>query len=128
MPRDPLAALARLRRLETAEAQRRLGTAFARLDGAEHRIAAAAASLTGEAAGPAGDYALWLRRGLAERDRALIARGLAEAGVATAQALLAEASAAERALAQLRDARLREGRQRQSRRRQAALDEVARRT
>lgn len=127
MARDPLVALARLRRLETTEAQRRLGAAFARLDGTEHRIAAAAASLTGEATGIAGDYALWLRRGLAERDRALIAHGLAEAGAATAQALLAEASAAERALAQLRAARLREERQRQARREQAALDEVTRR-
>ena len=128
MPRDPLLALARLRRLETTEARRRLGAAFARLDDAERRSAAAAASLTGEAAGIAGDYAAWLRRGLAERDRALIARGLTEAGAATAQGLLAEANAAERALALLREARLRAARQRQARRRQAALDEVTRRT
>ena len=128
MPRDPLAALARLRRLETTEAKRRLGDAFHRLDGAERRIAAAAASLPGEAAaGVAGDYALWLRRGLAERDRAMIARGLAEAGAATAQALLAEASAAERALAQLREAQRQAARQRQARRQQAALDDIAQR-
>ena len=128
MARDPLVALARLRRLETTEATRRLGDAFHRLDTADRRVAAAAASLTGEAAaGIPSDYATWLRRGLTERDRAGIARGLAEAGTATAQAHLAEANAAERALDQLREAKLRAARQHEARRAQAALDEVTRR-
>jgi hypothetical protein len=95
MASDPLRALARLRRLETDAAKRRLGEAFGRLATAEAREDAAAGALRREAAagGPA-DYGLWLRRGLAEQDRAALARGFAESAAATARALLAEARAA----------------------------------
>ncbi|MDN3567071.1 hypothetical protein ACFQY5_07725 [Paeniroseomonas aquatica] len=126
MARDPLGALARLRRLETTEAKRRLGEAFHRLGAAEARVAEASARLQAEtvAAAPA-DYAAWLRRGLAERDRAGIAHGLARAGAATAQAVLAEARAAERGLDALREARQAAAAQGAERRAQALLDEAA---
>lgn len=126
MPRDPLQALARLRRLETTEAKRRLGEAFGRVAAADQRQAEAAAALVQEAAGPApGDYATWLRRGLAERDRAELARSLAESGAATAQAVLAEARAAERGLESLREARAATAARQAARRDQAALDEAS---
>ena len=126
MARDPLPALARLRRLETDAARRRLGEAFGKLTAAEQRAADAGAALRAEAiaAAPA-DYAAWLRRGLAERDRAQLTRGFAETGAATAQAVLAGARAAERGLEALRDARRQAAASRAARKAQAALDEAA---
>ena len=100
MPRDPLAVLARLRRLETEAARRRLGEAFGRLAGAEARAAEANVALTRQATlGMPTDYGSWLTRGLAERDRADRARGFAEATAEAAAAALGEARAAERGLA-----------------------------
>ncbi len=126
MPRNPLLALARLRRLETTEAKRRLGDAFHRLGMAEDQVAEAAAALQAEmAAALPAEYAAWLRRGLAERDRAGIAHGLARTGAATAQALLGEAWAAEQGLDSLQAARKAAASQAAERRAQAMLDEVA---
>ncbi len=126
MANDPLRALARLRRLETDAAKRRLGEAFGRLATAEAREDTAAGALRREAAagGPA-DYGLWLRRGLAEQDRAALARGFAESAAATARALLAEARAAERGLEALREARRTAAARLAGRREQAALDDAA---
>ncbi len=126
MANDPLRALARLRRLETDAAKRRLGEAFGRLASAEAREDAAAEALRREAAagGPA-DYGLWLRRGLTEQDRAALSRGFAETAAATARALLAEARAAERGLEALRDARRTAAARLAGRRAQSALDDAA---
>jgi hypothetical protein len=125
MANDPLRALARLRRLETDAAKRRLGEAFGRLATAETREDAAAEALRREAAaGDPADYGLWLRRGMAERDRAMLAHGFAETGAATARALLAEARAAERGLEALREARRSALVRRAGRRAQAALDDA----
>ncbi|MDB5372206.1 MAG: hypothetical protein JWP04_848 [Belnapia sp.] len=126
MAGDPLRSLARLRRLETTEAKRRLGEAFGRLAAADQRVVEAAAALVRETAGAApDDYATWLRRGLAERDRAALARGLAQSGTAAAQDLLAEARAAERGLETLRQARAKLAARLALRQAQAALDEAA---
>ena len=125
MARDPLLALARLRRLETDAARRRLGEAFARLAAAEQRVADAAAALQAEATAAPADYAAWLRRGLAERDRARLSHGFAETGAATTQAVLAGARAAERGLEALRDAKRQAAASRAARKAQAALDEAA---
>jgi flagellar biosynthesis chaperone FliJ len=125
MQRDPLAVLARLRRLETEAARRRLGEAYGRLAGAEARVAEAGAALTreGTLALPT-DYGTWLARGLAERERADRARGFAEATATAAAASLGEARAAERGLEMLREARAERARQRGQRRAQALLDEA----
>jgi flagellar biosynthesis chaperone FliJ len=125
MARDPLAVLARLRRLETETARRRLGEAYGRLAGAEARAAEAGAALTRQGTlGLPTDYGTWLTRGLAERDRADRARGFAEATAAAAAASLGEARAAERGLELLREARAERAQQQARRRAQALLDEV----
>ncbi|GGC34903.1 hypothetical protein GCM10011504_11630 [Siccirubricoccus deserti] len=125
MPRDPLAVLARLRRLETEAARRRLGEAYGRLAGAEERAAGAGAALTREGTlGLPSDYGTWLTRGLAERDRADRARGFAEATATAAAASLGEARAAERGLEMLRKARAERARQRVQRQAQLLLDEA----
>lgn len=126
MPRDPLAALARLRRLDTDEARRLLGEANARLAVAEARAAAAAAALVEEAGpGGEGDYGRWLARGLAERDRALRAAGFAAESARIASQGLAERRAAERATEQLRESRAEWARRKAARHAQARLDEAA---
>lgn len=126
MPRDPLAALARLRRLDTDEARRLLGEANARLAVAEARAAAAAAALVEEAGpGGEGDYGRWLARGLAERDRALRAAGFAAESARIARQGLAERRAAERATEQLRESRAEWARRKAARHAQARLDEAA---
>lgn len=126
MPRDPLAALARLRRLDTDEARRLLGEANARLAVAEARAAAAAAALVEEAGpGGEGDYGRWLARGLAERDRALRAAGFAAESARIARQGLSERRAAERATEQLRESRAEWARRKAARHVQARLDEAA---
>lgn len=126
MPRDPLAALARLRRLETDEARRVLGEANAHLAKAEIRTVSATAALAEEAGpGGEGDYGRWLGRGLAERDRAARAVGFAAESAGIARQGLAERRAAERAIEQLREARAEEARRKIARRAQAQLDEAA---
>jgi uncharacterized tellurite resistance protein B-like protein len=124
MARDPLARLARLRRIETEAARRRLGQAAGRADDAKAREAAAGAALTEERAAHAGDYATWLPRGLAERDRAAVARRIAEAALAETRLALGEARAAERAVELLQEARAEAAACRAARRAQALLDEA----
>lgn len=126
MPRDGgLAALARLRRLETAEAQRRLAVQAGREAAAAEHLATAAAALRGEHAADAEAWRLWLPRGLAERDRAGLAREQEAARRQAAQDLLVEARAAERAVEWLRERRAAEARRAAERRAQALLDEAA---
>jgi hypothetical protein len=129
MARDPLAALARLRRLESDAARRVLGEANTRLAAAEARAASASAALAAEARpGGEGDYGRWLLRGLAERDRANRAAGFATDSAELAQQGLAECRAAERALGLLREARAAASRRKALRRAQALLDEAAARS
>ncbi len=129
MARDPLAALARLRRLESDEARRVLGEANTRLAVAEARVASAAAALGAEGR-PGGeeDYGRWLTRGLAERDRAARTAGFATESAEIARQALAEGRAAERALEQLREARAEAARRKALRRTQSLLDEAAARS
>ncbi|WP_149540002.1 hypothetical protein [Siccirubricoccus phaeus] len=125
MPRDPLAVLARLRKLDTETARRRLGEAYGRLGAAETRAEAATAALTTQAGhGMPADYGTWLTRGLAERDRAQRAVGVAERVATAAAAALGEARAAERGLEKLREARAAAKAKRAVRKAQALLDEA----
>jgi hypothetical protein len=126
MARDPLATLARLRRLAVSEARRDLAEALAAEDAALARATAAEAALTDEAetAEPAA-YAAWLPRGLAEA-RAEAAKAEAAARAAERQRLaLAEARAAERAVELLAAKRAAEAAKAADRRAQAMLDEAA---
>ena len=94
---DPLVSLARLRRLETGAARRRLAEDADRLLAAEARAEAAGAALLAErgAAAPA-DYAAWIGRGMAERDRAALGAAHAAHRLAEGRAALAGARLAER--------------------------------
>ena len=127
MPRDGLAALARLRRLETVEAKRKLALQLSQEAVAAERLATAAAALQEEHATDAAAWRLWLPRGLAERERAALARDHAAARRGAAQAGLAECRAAERAVELLRERRAAEARRGALRRAQALLDEAAQR-
>jgi hypothetical protein len=125
MARDPLAALARLRRLQTGLAQHRLAEQYTRLAAAEHRSATAAAALQAEqAAGSTADYAAWLTRGLAERDRAARGLGLAETRTAEARTGLTLARTAERALEDLRAQRAAAVAKQDARRTERMLDDL----
>lgn len=126
MARDPLAALARLRRLESDEARRVLGEANTRLAAAEARSASAEAALSAEGtSGGEGDYGRWLPRGLAERDRATRAAGFAVESAEIARQGLVERRAAERALAQMREVRAETACRKALRQAQLLLDEAA---
>ncbi|MBL6079289.1 hypothetical protein JMJ56_14815 [Belnapia sp. T18] len=126
MRRDPLAALARLRRLESDEARRVLGEANARLMAAEARAVAAGAALRLEGQpGREEEYGRWLARGLAERDRAIRAAGFADESATIARQGLVECRAAERALEHLRGARAEAARRQAARRSQSLLDDAA---
>jgi hypothetical protein len=125
MPRDPLDALARLRRLETAEARRRLATQTVQEAAATERRATADAALRAEHAVGDAAWRLWLPRGLAERDRAALARSQALTRLREAQAGLAACRAAERATEVLQERRAAEMRRLALRRDQGLLDEVA---
>lgn len=128
MPRDPLAVLARLRRIETDRARRLVAERLARESGAEAGHAAACTALVTEreaaAAHPAA-HAAWLPRALAARDRTALARDLAVRDTAAARDALAEARAAERALEMLAEARAAEARRAALRAEQARLDAFA---
>lgn len=113
MARDPLEALARLRRHAVTMERRRLAERLAGLTAAEARQAATAAALVEEAAGDPADFAAWLPR------------GLAESRVAAAQDAVAAARAEELALELLRERRAAEEARKAARRAQAALDEAA---
>ncbi|TDH64651.1 hypothetical protein E2C06_01545 [Dankookia rubra] len=127
MARDPIAALARLRWLETAEAKRRLAVQVGQETAAAERHAAAAAALPAEHAVGDAAWRLWLPRGLASRDRAALAQDQAATRRRDAQAVVAECRAAERAVELLRERRAAEARRRALRQAQALLDEAARR-
>ena len=123
---DPLASLARLRRLETGAARRRLAEAAGCLLVAEDRAGAAgAALLTEQGAGTPADYAAWVGRGMAERDRAALGVAHAAERSAAAQAALAEARVAERCIEQLMRDRAAAAGALAQRKAQAATDDAA---
>jgi hypothetical protein len=124
--RDPLAVLARLRRIETDRARRLLGDRLARTAEAEARAVAASDRLGRERAAAAAmpaDLGAWLARGLAARDRAAAALAQAAATEATARDALAAARAAECAVETLRAARRVAAAREAARGVQAALDD-----
>lgn len=125
---DPLASLARLRRLETGAARRRLADDAGRLLAAENRAEMATAALRTEGdatlANPA-DYAAWLGRGIAERDRAALVVGAAAKRSEEGRAALAAARVAERCIEQLMRDKADAARSRLHRKGQAATDDAA---
>ena len=124
---DPLASLARLRRLETGAARRRLAEDAGRLLAAEARAEAAGTALLteqGAAALPA-DYAAWVGRGMAERDRAALSAAHAAERLAEGRAALAEARVAERCIEQLMQDRAAAAKAVLLRKAQAATDDAA---
>jgi hypothetical protein len=125
--RDPLAVLARLRRLETDQARRLLADRLARGGAATGRAEAAAAALVSEAAATTqpGDYGAWLTRGLAERARAEHALLLARQEEDAARQALAAARSAERAVETLAAERARRAAREALRADQARLDDRA---
>jgi hypothetical protein len=123
---DPLASLARLRRLQTGTARRRLAEDAERLLAAEGRAEAARAALRTEAAtATPADYAAWIGRGMAERDRAELGAAHAAERLAQGRAALAEARVAERCIEQLMQDREAASRARLVRKAQAATDDAA---
>jgi hypothetical protein len=125
---DPLASLARLRRLETGGARRRLAEDSGRLLAAEHRAEAAGAALRTEAVAAAAcpeDYAAWLGRGIAERDRAALVVAAAAKRAEEGRAALAEARVAERCIEQLVLERAFVAEARARKAEQAAVDDAA---
>jgi hypothetical protein len=124
---DPLASLVRLRRLETGAARRRLAEDAGRLLAAEARAEAAGTALLteqGAAALPA-DYAAWVGRGMAERDRAALSAAHAAERLAEGRAALAEARVAERCIEQLMQDRAAAAKAVLLRKAQAATDDAA---
>jgi hypothetical protein len=124
---DPLASLARLRRLETGAARRRLAEDAGRLLAAEARAEAAGAALLAEqgAAAVPADYAAWLGKGMAERDRAALGAAHAVERLAEGRVALAEARVAERCIEQLMQDRAAAAKALPSRKAQAATDDAA---
>ncbi len=127
---DPLASLARLRRLETGAARRRLAEDAGRLLAAEARAEAARGALLAEqgAAAVPADYAAWVGRGIAERDRAALGAAHATERLAEGRAALAEARVAERCIEQLMRDRADAVGARRERKAQVATDDAAGRT
>ena len=126
---DPLASLARLRRLQTGAARRRLAEDADRSLAAEARAEAAGAALLAERdAGAPADYAAWIGKGIAERDRTALGATHAAKRLAEGRAALAEARAAERCIEQLMRDRAAAAKSRQERKAQAATDDAAGRT
>lgn len=126
---DPLASLARLRRLQTGTARRRLAEDADRLLAAEHRAGVAVAALRAEQdAGAPADYATWVGKGIAERERAALGAAHAAERLAQGRAALAEARVAERCIEQLQRDRAAAARSLLLRKAQAATDEAAGRT
>lgn len=125
--RDPLASLARLRRLETGLARRRLAEDVGRLLAAEARAEAAGAALLAEqgAAAVPADYAAWVGRGMAERDRATLGAAHAAERLAEGRAALGEARVAERCLEELMRERADATAALLQRKEQAAADDAA---
>jgi len=126
MARDPLAVLARLRRLEVDRARQTLADRSASEASAERRVGIAAAALREEArAATPTEFAAWIGRGLAQRERAERGVTLAAAASDAARAALAQTRTAEASLAALRDARAAAAKRAGARRDQARLDEFA---
>ena len=122
--RDPLAVLARLRRLETDQARRFLAERVARSVAAAAREEAATATIAAEAATCQPEaFGAWLTRGLAERARAAHLAELAEREAEAARAALAEARARQRAVERLVEDRARAAARAAARAEQAALDD-----
>ncbi len=121
---DPLAVLARLRRLETQQARRILAERLARCAAADARAEAAAAAIAREAAvGQSDAFGAWVVRGLAERSRtAHLAEGAARE-VQAARAVLGAARAAERVVERLAEERRRVAGRAAARAEQVALDD-----
>lgn len=128
MPRDPLATLARLRRLEVTTAQRRLaearGTLSARQAAAEAHEAALRAERPEDA--PC-TYGAFLAHGLEQRQVHAAATKRAEADAEAEREALALARGAERLIEILRERRAAAARRTAARRAQARLDEAAQR-
>jgi hypothetical protein len=123
---DPLASLARLRRLETGAARRRIAEDADRLAAAEARAEAAGAALLAErGAGAPADYAAWVGRGMAERDRAVLGAAHAAERLDEGRAALAEARVAERCIEQLMRDRAAAAEALLRRKAQAAADDAA---
>lgn len=126
MPRDPLATLARLRKLDTDLARQRLAEGMARAATAESRAReAAGALLVEQGAGSPAEYAAWVARGLAERDRAVRSLALTETRAAEARSGLVSARTAERALEILRAQQAEAAAARAERRIGVLLDDLA---
>ena len=128
MPRDPLATLAKLRRLEVGTAQRQLAEARGTLAAREAAAEAHETALRSEqpAEAPA-TYGAFLARGLETRRALAAATHRAEAAVDAGQEALALARGAEKLIEILRDRRAAAARRDASRRAQARLDEAAQR-
>lgn len=126
MARDPVALLARLRRIEMRRAQRHLAERLAMAGAAEARLAAAEDALPAEAAmDNAAAFGAWLPRALAERDRARLASGQARTLVEESRDVLAAAQVALRAVELFQARRSAAERLADLRREQAALDDLA---
>ena len=128
LPRDPLATLAKLRRLEVGTAQRQLAEARGTLAAREAAAEAHETALRSEqpAEAPA-TYGAFLARGLETRRALAAATHRAEAAVDAGQEALALARGAEKLIEILRDRRAAAARRDASRRAQARLDEAAQR-
>ncbi len=124
---DPLATLARLRRLEVAQARKQLAERNVALAAAEarHDEACAAPGREGahaDAAVPA-DYAAWVPRALAERERAARAAQHSANLAQMARDALALHRTAERQVELLREQQAAAAALKTRRRQQALLDE-----
>ncbi|MBR0682452.1 hypothetical protein GXW74_18310 [Roseomonas eburnea] len=128
MPRDPLATLARLRRLDVFAAQRRLAEARAALAARQDAAAAHEAALRAERPGDApATYGAFLARGLEARQAHAAATKRAEAATEAEREALALARGAEKLIDILRERRAVAARRIAARRAQARLDEAAQR-
>jgi flagellar biosynthesis chaperone FliJ len=121
---DPLATLARLRRLEVAQARKQLAERNLALAAAEarHDTARAAPGREAGTAAPA-DYAAWLPLGLAERERAARAAQHSANQAQMARDALAVQRTAERQVELLREQKAATAVLKARRKAQALLDE-----
>jgi flagellar export protein FliJ len=131
---DPLALLQRLRGIEVARAQSALAAARRQAEAAALAALAAAEAIPAQqAAGDRGalgqpmgaDYAAWLPRGVARRDRLAQEARRAELVAETAHQALTQARIADRAVELLREHRAAEAARTAARREQAAMDDHA---
>ncbi len=124
--RDILAALAQVRHLESGLARRQLAEDADRLTAAGIRAETADAALrTEQAAGAPADYAAWVGKGLAERERTALGVAHAAERHGQARAALTAARVAERCIERLREDCASAERTRHLRKAQAATDDAA---